>query len=93
MAATTTANEKEEVEKIEEELPFGWPISDRIKYEVVKQDVWSVFSPAGGYVPKVRYPAFIHLFVGYLSASKVTSPLKVLYVRNDRIRSTSDRDS
>lgn len=33
--------------------PFGWAISDRIKYEVVKQDVWTVFSPASGFVPKV----------------------------------------
>lgn len=35
-------------------LPYGWPISDRIKQEVVKQDVWTVFSPASGFVPKVR---------------------------------------
>lgn len=34
-------------------LPYGWPVSERVKHEVVKQDVWSVFSPAGGFVPKV----------------------------------------
>ncbi|KAF9506449.1 hypothetical protein BS47DRAFT_1333826 [Hydnum rufescens UP504] len=32
--------------------PYGFAISDKIKHEVHKQDVWSIFSPAGGYVPK-----------------------------------------
>lgn len=35
-------------------LPYGWAISDRIKDEVVKQDVWTVFSPASGFMPKVN---------------------------------------
>ena len=30
----------------------GFPISDRIKGEVHKTDVWSVFSPASGFMPK-----------------------------------------
>jgi kynurenine aminotransferase len=33
--------------------PYGFAVSDKIKHEVHKQDVWSIFSPAGGYVPKV----------------------------------------
>jgi hypothetical protein len=32
---------------------YGWPVSERVKHEVVKQDVWTVFSPASGFVPKV----------------------------------------
>jgi hypothetical protein len=40
-------------------LPYGWPIAERVKYEVAKQDVWTVFSPTSGFVPKVRNgPAF-----------------------------------
>ncbi|KAF8305585.1 PLP-dependent transferase [Clavulina sp. PMI_390] len=34
------------------DLPYGFAISERIKEEVVKQDVWTVFSPASGFVPK-----------------------------------------
>ena len=30
-------------------------MSERVKREVVKQDVWTVFSPASGFVPKVGY--------------------------------------
>jgi len=32
--------------------PKAFPLSDKIKVEVHKKDVWSVFSPASGYVPK-----------------------------------------
>ncbi|BGP37437.1 arylformamidase [Rhodotorula kratochvilovae] len=32
--------------------PFGWDISDKIAGEVTKTDVWSVFSPLAGHVPK-----------------------------------------
>ncbi|KWU44639.1 PLP-dependent transferase [Rhodotorula sp. JG-1b] len=35
-----------------EEHQFGWAISDKIVPEVNKQDVWSVFSPLAGHVPK-----------------------------------------
>ncbi|KAK4699580.1 kynurenine aminotransferase, partial [Phenoliferia sp. Uapishka_3] len=39
--------------KAKEDLPFGWEISDKIVPEIAKSfDVWSVFSPAGGFVPK-----------------------------------------
>lgn len=31
---------------------FGWPISSKITEEVKKLDVWTVFSPASGNVPK-----------------------------------------
>ncbi|KAM0749870.1 PLP-dependent transferase [Meredithblackwellia eburnea MCA 4105] len=35
------------------DLPFGWEISDKIVPEIAKSfDVWTVFSPASGYVPK-----------------------------------------
>lgn len=27
---------------------YGWALSDKVKPELVKQDVWSVFSPASG---------------------------------------------
>ena len=33
--------------------PFGFAVAERIKEGVSKQDVWSIFSPAGGHVPKV----------------------------------------
>ncbi|KAL8290516.1 hypothetical protein RQP46_002774 [Phenoliferia psychrophenolica] len=40
-------------EQTKEELPFGWAISDRIAPEIAKSvDVWTVFSPASGFVPK-----------------------------------------
>ncbi|BGP53478.1 arylformamidase [Rhodotorula sphaerocarpa] len=42
---STTNGEKEEHQ-------FGWAISDKIVPEVNKQDVWSVFSPLAGHVPK-----------------------------------------
>ncbi len=32
--------------------PKAFALSDKIKNEVNKQDVWTVFSPASGYVPK-----------------------------------------
>ncbi|KAH8915668.1 PLP-dependent transferase [Atractiella rhizophila] len=32
--------------------PFKFPISSRIEREVSQLDVWSIFSPASGYVPK-----------------------------------------
>ncbi|KAI5477076.1 hypothetical protein MNV49_006875 [Pseudohyphozyma bogoriensis] len=37
-----------------EEHRFGWPVSERVEPELQggKIDVWSVFSPASGYVPK-----------------------------------------
>ncbi|GAA5907402.1 hypothetical protein JCM8208_007176 [Rhodotorula glutinis] len=36
----------------EQAKPFGWDISDKIAGEVTKTDVWSVFSPLAGHVPK-----------------------------------------
>ena len=65
-------------------LPYGWPIAERVKYEVAKQDVWTVFSPTSGFVPKVGNETA-------LAISQLTNSLGPF--RHDRILSISDRVS
>ena len=39
--------------------PKAFPLSEKVKVEVNKKDVWTVFSPASGYVPKVILTRYI----------------------------------